>query len=453
MCAILATMAIAAGDGSSSAYVALWPANGNTPQVTGAAADAAMTGTASLKLDWKTTLDGGVIASPVAFSSPSTGVVEIVATEDGSVYALGRGGTTLWRTHFGAVVAGKGCGTYGVSSTPAIDTTRSLVYVANADGYVYALRLADGSEAPGWPVKVVSRPHTEYIWGGLRLVGTRLYIPVASYCDATGASNLPAEGRVESLDVSQPSAAPVVFDPAPGPDNLAGAWGWGGVSVAASGNAIYFGVGNAEPDVDAGFSDSMIEVTPDLQHVDGAYRPEDAAPGRDIDFGAAPVLFQPKGCVPMLAANDKDGTLLVWKQNALSAGPTQTLPLNDDVVFVGAPSWDAKRQMLFDGGTTGLQKGKRVVGTTGIAVAGCKLVKRWFQTEGTGTQPQPLVAGDLVFSAGGGSGGFEASRAVTGVPVWRYPTSAPTVSPAILAGKDVVAGDQLGGVYAFTTTR
>jgi outer membrane protein assembly factor BamB len=109
--------------------------------------------------------------------------------------------------------------------------------------------------------------------------------------------------------------------------------------------------------------------------------------------------------------------------------------------------------MLYDGGTTAVVHGKRVVGTTAIAVkTGCTFAKRWFEAAGAGTEPQPLVAGGLVFTAGGDTGGFSAYRAGTGVAVWHYPTGSPAVSPLILAGSEVVGGDDGGDVYAFSAT-
>src|ERR1700748_2775333 len=79
--------------------LALWPANGGTPQVTAEAASATLTATAKLHLDWHATLDGGVIASPVAYRTSAKGTVVIAATENRSVYALGKGGAVVWRTH------------------------------------------------------------------------------------------------------------------------------------------------------------------------------------------------------------------------------------------------------------------------------------------------------------------------------------------------------------------
>src|SRR5205814_2076852 len=164
----------------------------------------------------------------------------------------------------------------------------------------------------GWPVRVTDRPDVEYVWGGLRLAGGRLYVPVASYCDAPDEQNRLAEGRVVALDATT-GAQSAVFDPVPGGDNMGGVWGWGGVSVEPDGSALYTAIGNAavlDPGCncvvdDAGFGDSVVRLTTDLTPV-ASDRPEDVPRVDDYDFGAAPTLFQPAGCPPLAAANDKD---------------------------------------------------------------------------------------------------------------------------------------------------
>lgn len=404
---------------------------------------------------WKTALTGAIVASPLAAQISSQGLVVFAATEAGNVYAIGYDGTVLWQKSIGTVSANGNCGTYGVSSTGVVDTQRGVLYVVGASGLLHALRLTDGTEAPGWPVRVVARKRTEYVWGGLRLVGHDLYVPVASYCDAPDRRGVPAEGRLEAIDVTQPSSAPDLFDPVPGPDNLGGVWGWGGVSVSLEGDALYTGVGNAEPDVDNGDSDSMVELSSDLSETVGVNRPLESVNGEDIDLGAAPVLFKPAGCPALLAANDKSGQLIVWRQDALAQGPVARIPLSDGVdAFVGAPSWSPVTQMLYDSTATAMSGTKRLVGTIALrATAKCGFTKTWFAATGDGSQPQPLVAGGLVADTGGTAGGFFVERAGTGVVVWRYPTTAGTISPLIEAGGELIGGDSSGRLYAFRPTR
>jgi hypothetical protein len=452
---VAAALAIASSSGAKPELDASWTSYGHDGQLTSFTDaplfDAHVNGFAPV---WKATLAGGIVASPLAARTSAQGLVVFAATEGGNVYAIGDGGTVLWQRSIGSVVTNGNCGSYGVSSTGAIDTARGVLYVIGASGLLHALRLTDGSEAPGWPVRVVSRTRTEYVWGGLRLVGSTLYVPVASYCDATDRRGVPAEGRLEAFDVGQPSTAPSVFDPVPGADNLGGVWGWGGVSVSLAGDALYTGIGNAEPDVDNGASDSMVELSADLSETFGVDRPVTSVDGEDIDLGAAPVLFKPSGCPALLAANDKNGELIVWRQDALDKGPYARIPLSDGVdAFVGAPSWSPITEMLYDSTATAMKGSTRLDGTIGLKVtAKCGFTKRWFAATGDGSQPEPLVAGDLVADTGGSKGGFVVERAATGVVVWRFSTAAAALSPLIEAGNTLIGGDMSGHLYAFRPT-
>jgi hypothetical protein len=451
--ALFAAVALGASTGNSApAPDASWPAFGHDAQITGSTPAPAFTSKVKgFTLAWQAKLDGGVMASPLAAPVAGLGLLVFAATAKGSVYAVKPNGTVLWQRSLGTVVSDGNCGTYGINSTGAIDAKHGLLYVVGATGMLHALRLADGSDAPGWPVRVLTRTRSEYIWGGLRLVGDRLYVPVASYCDAPNRRGVPAEGRLFAYDAGSPGSAPESFDPVPGPNNLGGIWGWGGVASTAAGDALYTGVGNAEPDLDNGYSDSMVELTPDLSEVVASDRPESAVPGEDTDLGAAPVLFHPQGCPAALAANAKSGELLVWRQQSLGRGPSARIPLSDGVsAFVGAPSWSSRTQMLYDSGVTQLKAGKRIVGTIALKVnAKCGFTPKWFVAAGNGAQPQPLVAGDLVATTGGFGGDFLVVRAATGVVVWHFDTPAATVSPLIEAGGFLVGGDMSGALYAF----
>jgi hypothetical protein len=452
-----AALVLAASSGAKPELDAAWTAFGHDPQLTAFTVaplfDKSVKGFAPL---WKASLQGAIIASPLAARTSAQGLVVFAATEAGNVYAIGDGGKILWQRSLGTVLTNGNCGTYGISSTGTIDTGRGLLYVVGASGMVHALRLADGSDAPGWPVRAVSRTRTEYVWGGLRLLGNTLYVPVASYCDAPDRRGLPAEGRLEAFDVSNPSDPPAEYDPVPGPDNLGGVWGWGGVSVSVDGDALYTGVGNAEPDVNDGASDSMVELAPDLSETFSVDRPVTSVDGEDIDLGAAPVLFKPNDCPALLAANDKDGDLVVWRQNALDKGPVASIPLSDGVdSFVGAPSWSPVTQMLYDSTATALkaQTGARLDGTIGIQVTSkCGFEKKWYAPTGDGPMPEPLVAGDLVADTGGSEGGFYVQRAASGVAVWHYATTAATLSPLIEVGNELIGGDASGRLYAFRPT-
>ncbi len=192
-----------------SAAATDWLAYGRDAQLTNQSPQPALTPDAARGLHrlWSTKLDGAVIASPLY----AKGTL-FAATENGSVYALNPSdGSVLWQTALGKVKAAD-CGSWGISSTGAIDLQRGLLYVANAGGNLYALDLTTGAVAAGYPLALTTRAAFEYVWGGLRLVGSRLYVPIASYCDQPDADGHYADGRVVAVDVdgrrSPPSSTP-----------------------------------------------------------------------------------------------------------------------------------------------------------------------------------------------------------------------------------------------------
>jgi PQQ-like domain len=205
---------------------AAWTAYGHDAQLANFVPSRVLTPKTAPRLRrvWSRRLDGWIVASPLVAPGPPATVV--VATEGSSVVALAAStGKVLWRRSLGTVAAAK-CGTWGISSTGTIDLARGRVYVIGASGELHALSLATGEEAPGWPVRLIERTRYEYVWGGLRLSGKRLYVPVASYCDIADDAGVSAEGRLVAVDVDDPTHTET-FDPVPGYGNLGGIWGYG----------------------------------------------------------------------------------------------------------------------------------------------------------------------------------------------------------------------------------
>jgi outer membrane protein assembly factor BamB len=440
-----------------------WPAYGHDTELTNDVASSSITrsNASALKLAWSDKLDGAVIASPlsvrVRFGMRAPRQLVFVATEGGSVYALTAAtGAIVWQRTFPTTKT-SACGTFGFSSTGAIDLRRRLLYVAAADGWVHALDLATGAEAPHWPMQLLDRPSVEYVWGGLQLIGGRLYVPVASYCDEPDPHGVAAEGRIVAVD---PGTAAVTarFDTVPGFGNLGGVWGWGGVAAAPDGSVLYTGVGNSwvmsaacgcQID-DAGYGDKLVALTPDLSTVLASNKPADVPPQGDQDFGAAPLVFQPNGCPPLVAAKNKLGHLYVWDRTRIGDGPIADFPLGDaKAAFVGAPSYDAARGTFFVSQVTVHGRGTGYGIAAFAAGPSCALHQIWRSTIGAGNEPPPLVVGDIVFDARGSTGGFGALSAVNGHQLWSFATSAQTISPLIEVGGELVGGDVDGTVYAF----
>lgn len=439
-----------------------WLAYGHDTQLTNDVASSSFTprNVSHTKLVWRRRLDGAVVASPLSVRTGAGGRVRqvvYVSTEAGSVYALSaRNGAVLWRRTFPTTTT-DACGTYGFSSTGAIDVARRVVYEAAADGTVHALDLATGRERAPWPLRLLARPLYEYVWGGLQLIGGRLYVPVASYCDEPDPHGVGAEGRVVAVDPAS-AAVTSAFDPVPGFGNLGGVWGWGGMAAEPDGSILYTGVGNSYVRSascncyveDAGYGDRIVALTPDLSTVLASNKPATVPPQGDEDFGAAPLVFQPRGCPPLLAAKNKLGHLYVWRRDRIAAGPVADIPLGDaTAAFVGAPSYDASRGTIFVSQVTVRGRGSGYGIAAFAAGRGCVLRQIWRSTIGRGNQPPPLVVGDIVFDSRGVVGGFGALSALNGHQLWAYRTSAATVSPLIEVRGRIYGGDVDGNVYAF----
>jgi outer membrane protein assembly factor BamB len=388
----------------------------------------------------------------MAASPVDDGVTVYAATEGGSLFAFAADtGTLRWQRYLGTVDSTGNCGTWGVSATPAVDVQRGLLYVIGATGLLHAFDLKTGEEAPGYPLGVTfDRNRVEYVWGGLRIVGNRLLAVVASYCDAPDDAGVPAEGRVVSVDLDTHTAT-TAWDPVAGPNNLGALWGYGGLSVEPDKSAFYTGVGNATVrDAngvlvdDAGYGDKIVKLDATTFDVLAANKPADIlTAGADEDFGAAPVLFQPEGCPPLAAMNNKQGYLYVWDRTAIGAGPLMRIGVSDAAApFVGAPAWDAATSRLFDAeakSTSGQ------VGVVAIAIdkaCGHKIV--WETLTGAPPQPPPIVVNDVVFAAGG-SGGINALATSDGALLWHVNTASPALAPPIEVAGTLYAsgGDKL----------
>ncbi|MFL5966506.1 MAG: PQQ-binding-like beta-propeller repeat protein [Gaiellaceae bacterium] len=455
--------AVALGAPASAAGEAWdWLAYGRDTQLTNDVASSSITraNARDVKLWWSDRLDGAVIASPLS-ARVQVGVrrrqLVFAATEAGSIYAVSADtGAVVWQRTFPTTQT-DACGTFGVSSTGAIDLGRKLLYVAAGDGSIHALDLATGAEAAPWPVQLLDRPDVEYVWGGLKLIGGKLYVPVASYCDAPDAHGLAAEGRIAAID---PASAQVVamWDPVPGFGNLGGVWGWGGVSAAPGGSTLYTAVGNSYVFSDAcgcfvddvGYGDNLVALSTDLSQVLAANKPPAVPNQGDEDFGAAPLVFQPRGCPPLLAAKNKMGVVFVWARDRIDDGPIASLGLGDGTSpFVGAPTYDASRQMIVITQVVVAGKG------TGYGLAGfdlaanCTFRELWRVPLGRGNQAPAIVVGNVVFAAGGDGGGFGAVDIANGGQLWSYPTTARTFAPLIEVGGTVFGGDLGGMLYAF----
>jgi outer membrane protein assembly factor BamB len=469
-----ASVASGAGGSAANGFGSDWLSYGGNAQLTnyiaGPAVARAVAGPAHGNsvprgLLWTTDLDGAVYASPLAVGgvATATGIRDLVVaeTEAGTLYALdAHDGSVVWQRSFRTETTA-GCGKWGLTSTGAIDKPHGILYVATARGFLHAIQLSDGAEQAGWPTRITSRPLAEYVWGGLRVVDGRVYVPVASYCDVADPTQGLADGRLVGVDQDDP-ADQVEFDPVIGPNNLGGLWGYSGVSASPNSSTIYTAVGNSAVTETgcnctvetAGYGDDVVALTPDLSQVVAADRPPYIPLVGDADFGASPLVFRPTGCPPLVAANNKNGNLFVWNSQKIESGPIADFGLADSLApFIAEPSWDPATQTMYDSqAAVRLNSKSTGEGIAAVTVgANCVLKETWLTQTGTGLQTPPLIVGQTVYDGTGDTHAVIGLDARTGKIVWRWNAAGngSMTAPLIEAGGLIIAADTTGAIRAF----
>ena len=451
---------VLAGDAQTTAALA-WTAYGRQATASNTAGTALAAGeVAGYRKRWSVAVGGMLTAQPlyvpaVKIAGKATPLV-LVASANNSVVAIDPiRGKVVWRRTLGATKPQVCGGTGGVEATPAVDTAAGRIYVIGADGHVRALALATGKPVAGIDVPVIARTDVENVWGALRISAGRLYVPVSSWCDKgdqQGAWN----GRIDAIDLKTWKIG-AVLDVVPGPDNGGGVWGPGGVAVdprdgsiwTATANAVVYANGNLNES--AGLAERVVHLTPALKTLGSVRQPDtnESLLG-DQGFGATPMLFQPNGCPPLLAVNSKSRYTYVWRRDDLQAAPLVRLLFGSDgtsTTFFAEPTWDAATKTLIVGGA---QLGNGGSGAVGLRVGpGCTFTRVWGTAIGGGTQPQPLVAGRIVFVSATAVHELYAIDSATGRIVVGLDTGEAAYTAPMLAGNLVVVGSAGGAVEAF----
>ena len=471
-----------------------WLTYGHDPQRSGNSAGESTITTANvgtLGVEWTANLDGKVTAQPLFVSAATvqgqTHDVVVAATASNTLYALdARTGTVLWTRHF---LASNGAGAipggFGISGTPVVDRTNGRVYAVTDDGLLRTVSLADGSDAAAALQVVSDNATTNFVWGGLNLVGGSIYIVTAS----DGNDTSPWWGRVVEVSVSgaSPSVSGLfkVVPSVAAPNGGGGIWGYGGASVDPATGRVFVATGadSSSPEGYTPYAGRMVALAANLGYSAatplgaplGSYAPPHPSPCQgspgvcDMDFGATPIVFQPTGCPLLVAAVNKDGHLYVLRADDLAAGTAtslQAIALNDAYDGAGAggltgiPAFWPGGNMLFvtagGPGINGIKAG--VVGLTVSAAPACSLQPTWsVSLPAALDQPPspPTVANGIVFVGSGLNGGVHAFDPATGTELWNSGTAisggATFAAPTIAAGTLYVGSwNGFGGADAGT---
>jgi outer membrane protein assembly factor BamB len=232
-------------------------------------------------------VDGDVYASPLIFQGHV-----IVATENNTVYSLDLfTGSVIWTIHLGDPVdsASLPCGDIapvsGITGTPALDPAAGRVYVVaflrGRHHMLFGLSLVDGSVSVQRDVDPAgSDPAVQQQRGALAIGSGYVYVPLGGlYGDC---------GAYHGYLVAIPAAGgPGPFYRVPSAQG-AGFWNAAGPAIDPAGN-VYVVSGNSTAPASAfDYSNSVIELSPDLQSVRSSFTPSNwrALNAGDVDLGS-----------------------------------------------------------------------------------------------------------------------------------------------------------------------
>ncbi len=434
-----------------------WPTYGGNLQTTNnVRAGWSVAAAATAKQRWARKLDGFVYGPPLVAQVGKKRRVFAV-TESNSIYSLDApSGRVVWRRSLGKALQTCG-GQYGITSAPALDRARGRLYVVGAQGVLQALSLTTGKPVAGWRLRLITRPATEYVWSSLRQVGRTIYVGTSSDCEKDNPNGW-ADGRLYAVDAVTHKLVHS-FDVVPGPENMGGIWSWGVVSVDPQDGTLYASTWNAQVMIngdlveDAGWAERVLQLSPGLKVLRSSASVAQTGIGDagDEDFGATPLLFQPAGCPPLVAANSKNGFTYVWRRGVL--GPPlwggKLGPTGANEGFLGQPAWDAERgQLVVSQAIFGDPHDPSHGVLALVPSAGCTAwTEAWSTNLGGGPQPPPLVLGDVVLDVVP-TGTVYGLDATTGQVIWSASTG-PIVAPLATDGRSVYAAGLDGVVHAY----
>ena len=245
-----------------------------------------------VSLNWKSIkLDGDAHAEPLI-----VGKGVIVATENNSLYYLDADtGRVIWRTHLGTPVrlADFPCGNIdpqGITSTPAIDTTKRIIYAVGifppANHELFALDLDTGRVRFQVPIDPPGADRmVEQQRAALALSGDYVYVAYGGRSGDCGDYHgwvvaARADGKGELLSYKVPTG------------RAGGIWGPSGPAIDNS-QDIFVSTGNSFSNSSFDFGDSVIKLSPELKVLDWFAAPNWVQLNEgDLDLGSTgPILL------------------------------------------------------------------------------------------------------------------------------------------------------------------
>jgi hypothetical protein len=396
--------AVAAHRTAAGPLLTSWPEFGLNPQRSDATDDstgitAANVGTLALR---RVALPGTADNSPIFLSNVNVdGTVQnvaVVTTTYGITVAIDPAdGHILWQFTPPGIAAWQGTYQFTTAS-PIADPSGQYVYATSPNGLIHKLSIANGSEAPGWPVRITPLPSREKLTASLNIAGGELLATTGGYIG----DQPPYVGHIVAIDTSSGQIDAVfntlcarrheIIAPSSCPASDSAILSRSGPVVLPGGNAVLIATGNAPWNGTTDFGDSLIELTlPGLRLVQ-AYAPNDQAMlnTSDTDEGSgSPALLGDD----LVLIGGKDGLLRVLSLRHLdgrhrrlpsrTGGQLQILPTPGGAELWSAPAVWHSMVFVATGG-----------GTTAYHLAHDRLHPAWSNgNHGT----SPIVAGGLLY--------------------------------------------------------
>ncbi len=203
----------------------------------------------------------------------------------------------------------KTCGAFGTVDTATVTTDpgdhQPTVYVAGADGYLYALNASNLQVKWKSVIAIPSATVSSYFdWSSPTVANGRIYIGVASNCD----DPLVHAGLISYNQATGKKIREFYTTP----KGDVGGSIWSSVAVAADGD-VFATTGNGpENDQLLGYSESILKFSPTLRLL-GRFQVPASQLTYDADFGASPVLFG-----RYVGACDKNGIFYAVRQSTMT---------------------------------------------------------------------------------------------------------------------------------------
>jgi outer membrane protein assembly factor BamB len=182
---------------------------------------------------------------------------------------------------------------------------RATVYVAGADGYLYALNASNLALKWKSVIALPSPTISDYFdWSSPTVANGRIYVGVASDCNKPNI-------RGGLISYSQATGAKLAeFYTVPAGD-LGGSI-WSSAAVAANGD-VFVSTGNGPTtDQQLSYSESIVKLDPRTLRVQGRFQVPAAQIGLDSDFGQSPLVFG-----SYVGACNKDGIFYLLSQASM----------------------------------------------------------------------------------------------------------------------------------------